>query len=89
MVYLIAALVLWWIFRLATRPFKNCRHCKGLGRIPARTERGRSKLCRRCKGTGLSPRLSARTAGRTAHHLHQALDSETGPTTDLGTGEDW
>lgn len=89
MVYLIVAAVLWWIFRLITRPFKNCRHCKGLGRIPARTARGRAKACRRCSGTGLTARASARAAGRTAHHVHYALDRKTPGTTDLGAGEDW
>lgn len=77
MVYLILAGTAWWIFRLATRPFKNCRRCKGLGRIPARTGRGRAKLCRRCEGTGLTARASARIAGYTARHVRNALDRET------------
>lgn len=49
-------------------PFKTCRRCSGMGRIPRRSGRGRPKPCRRCGETGLRPRLiriAARSAKRT------------------------
>jgi DnaJ-class molecular chaperone len=37
-------------------PFKTCRRCRGYGRVPTRTGRGRPKACRRCDGHGIRPR---------------------------------
>lgn len=49
-------------------PFKTCRRCEGMGRIPRRSGHGRPKPCRHCHETGLRPRLiriAARSAKRT------------------------
>jgi DnaJ-class molecular chaperone len=57
-----------YLIRVRLRPFKNCRRCHGLGRIPTRNGRGRPKTCRRCKGAGLRPR-ALRRSGRAARQL--------------------
>ena len=57
----------YWLWT-KVKPFKNCRHCAGLGRIPTRSGRGAPKDCRRCKTTGKRPRAfrkPSRAARRT------------------------
>jgi DnaJ-class molecular chaperone len=78
MVYLILIGLTFLAFRLITRPFKNCRHCKGIGRLATRTGRGRPRPCRHCNGNGLRVRASTRIVGAIGHHVRAASDRETG-----------
>lgn len=82
MAYLILIGLVWFAFRLITRPYKNCRHCHGMGRVETRSGRGRPRPCRHCKGSGLRVRASTRIVGGIGHHMRAASDRETG----RGTG---
>jgi len=53
-------------------PFKTCRRCSGMGRIPTRSGRGRPKECRRCHSTGLRPRLLRKTGRAAVRTWHQS-----------------
>ena len=62
------AVTLCYVVWIRLVPFKTCRRCGGMGRIPRRSGRGRPKPCRRCHETGLRPRrirLAARSIKRT------------------------
>lgn len=86
MIYLIMIGSGWFALRLITRPFKNCRHCHGMGRIANRTGHGRPRPCRHCHGTGLRVRASTRVVGTIGQHVRAASDRETGNGT--GRAED-
>lgn len=86
MAYLILIGMAFLAFRLITRPFKNCRHCHGMGRIATRSGHGRPRPCRHCKGSGLRVRPSTRIVGAIGHHVRAASDRETGRGIDRGEG---
>jgi DnaJ-class molecular chaperone len=67
---LLALLTLGYLIRRLTRPFKTCRRCHGMGRIPRRI--GRPKPCRHCDGHGIRPRLTHKAARTTRRTYHDA-----------------
>lgn len=65
----------YWLWA-KVKPFKNCRHCAGLGRIPTRTGRGTPKTCRRCKGTGQRPRAFRKPSRAARRALGDAFERD-------------
>jgi hypothetical protein len=70
-ILLVALCYLVWV---CLKPFKNCRRCRGYGRIAPRTRRAHPRICRRCKGTGLRPRLFRRPARAARRLIDDARD---------------
>jgi DnaJ-class molecular chaperone len=66
----LALVTLCYLLRGWLRPFKTCRRCRGYGRIPSRTGRGRPRPCPRCKGHGVKPRATARAR----RHARRTID---------------
>ena len=65
----------YWLWA-KVKPFKNCAHCAGFGRIPTRSGRGTPKTCRRCKGTGKRPRAFRKPSRAARRAFGDAFDRD-------------